>query len=48
MLVLMAPDFFQISQTWRSLPSIAGQLAGDFTQTKGSPALGILYEMVSG
>jgi nicotinamidase-related amidase len=31
-----------------SLPSIAGQLAGDFTQTKGSQALGILYEMVSG
>ena len=31
-----------------SLPSIAGQLAGDFTQTKGSQALGILYEMASG
>jgi Isochorismatase family len=31
-----------------SLPSIAGQLAGDFTQTKDSQALGILYEMASG
>jgi hypothetical protein len=31
-----------------SLPSIAGQLAGDFTQSKGNQALGILYEMVSG
>jgi len=30
-----------------SIPSIAGQLAGDFTQPKGMQALGILYEMAS-
>jgi nicotinamidase-related amidase len=30
-----------------SLPSIAGQLAGDFTQQKGAQAIGILYEMAS-
>jgi hypothetical protein len=30
-----------------SLPSIAGQLAGDFTQHKGAQAIGILYEMAS-
>jgi nicotinamidase-related amidase len=31
-----------------SVPSIAGQLAGDFTQPKGGQAVGILYEMASG
>ena len=31
-----------------SVPSIAGQLAGDFTQPKGGQALGILFEMASG
>jgi nicotinamidase-related amidase len=31
-----------------SVPSIAGQLAGDFTQPKGAQAVGILYEMASG
>jgi nicotinamidase-related amidase len=30
-----------------SVPSIAGQLAGDFTQPKGMQTLGILYEMAS-
>jgi nicotinamidase-related amidase len=30
-----------------SIPSIAGQLAGDFTQPKGMRALGIFYEMAS-
>jgi len=30
-----------------SIPSIAGQLAGDFTQPKGVQALGIFYEMAS-
>ena len=30
-----------------SVPSIAGQLAGDFTQPKGGQALGILFEMAS-
>lgn len=30
-----------------SIPSIAGQLAADFTQPKGMQALGILYEMAS-
>jgi hypothetical protein len=28
-----------------SIPSLAGQLAGDFTQPKGMQALGIFYEM---
>jgi nicotinamidase-related amidase len=31
-----------------SIASIAGQLAGDFTQPKGRQASGILYEMASG
>ena len=31
-----------------SVASIAGQLAGDFTQPKGGQAIGILYEMASG
>ena len=31
-----------------SVPSIAGQLAGDFTQPKGGQAVGILYEMAAG
>ena len=31
-----------------SIASIAGQLAGDFTQPKGGKAVGILYEMASG
>lgn len=31
-----------------SIASIAGQLAGDFTQPKGGQAIGIFYEMVSG
>jgi nicotinamidase-related amidase len=31
-----------------SVPSIAGQLAGDFTQLRGGQAVGILYEMASG
>ncbi len=31
-----------------SVASIAGQLAGDFTQPKGGQAVGILYEMASG
>jgi isochorismate hydrolase len=31
-----------------SIASIAGQLAGDFTQPRGGQALGILYEMASG
>ena len=30
-----------------SIASIAGQLAGDFTQPKGGQAMGILYEMAS-
>jgi nicotinamidase-related amidase len=30
-----------------SIASIAGQLAGDFTQAKGGQAIGILYEMAS-
>jgi nicotinamidase-related amidase len=30
-----------------SVASIAGQLAGDFTQPKGGQAIGILYEMAS-
>jgi len=30
-----------------SIPSVAGQLAGDFTQPKGMQALGIFYEMAS-
>ena len=30
-----------------SIASIAGQLAGDFTQPKAGQALGILYEMAS-
>ena len=31
-----------------SLASIAGQLAGDFTQPKGGQALGVLFEMAGG
>ena len=31
-----------------SMASLAGQLAGDFTQPKAGQALGILYEMASG
>ncbi|HLH96334.1 MAG TPA: isochorismatase family protein [Xanthobacteraceae bacterium] len=31
-----------------SVPSVAGQLAGEFTQPKGGQAIGILYEMASG
>jgi nicotinamidase-related amidase len=31
-----------------SVASIAGQLAGDFTQPKGGQALGVLYDMASG
>jgi len=31
-----------------SIASIAGQLAGDFTQPKGGQALRVLYEMASG
>lgn len=31
-----------------SVASIAGQLAGDFTQPKGGQAVGILYEMAAG
>jgi len=31
-----------------SIASLAGQLAGDFTQPKGGQAIGILYEMASG
>jgi hypothetical protein len=30
-----------------SVASIAGQLAGDFTQSRGAAALGVLYEMAS-
>jgi len=30
-----------------SIPSIAGQLAGDFTQPRGTQALGIFYAMAS-
>jgi nicotinamidase-related amidase len=30
------------------IASLAGQLAGDFTQPKGGKAVGILYEMASG
>ena len=30
-----------------SVASLAGQLAGDFTQPKGSRALGVLYEMAA-
>ena len=30
-----------------SVASIAGQLAGDFTQSRGAMALGVLYEMAS-
>jgi nicotinamidase-related amidase len=31
-----------------SLASLAGQLAGDFSQPKGAQALGVLYEMAGG
>ena len=31
--------------TLTSVPSVAGQLAGDFTTPQGSHALGVLYEM---
>ena len=31
-----------------SVASVAGQLAGDFTQGSGAQALGVLYEMVAG
>jgi len=31
-----------------SIASLAGQLAGDFTQPKAAPALAILYEMAAG
>ena len=31
-----------------SIASLAGQLAGDFTQGKGGQALGVLYEMAAG
>jgi nicotinamidase-related amidase len=31
-----------------SMASLAGQLAGDFTQPRGGQALGILYEMAGG
>jgi len=31
-----------------SVASLAGQLAGDFTQPKGGEALGVLYEMAGG
>jgi nicotinamidase-related amidase len=31
-----------------SIASLAGQMAGDFTQPKGGKAIGILYEMASG
>jgi DNA-binding transcriptional ArsR family regulator len=31
-----------------SVASVAGQLAGDFTQASGAQALGVLYEMVAG
>jgi nicotinamidase-related amidase len=31
-----------------SVASVAGQLAGDFTQPKGRQALGVLYEMATG
>lgn len=31
-----------------SVASIAGQLAGDFTQPKGAQAFRIVYEMASG
>jgi nicotinamidase-related amidase len=31
-----------------SIASLAGQLAGDFTQARGGEAIGILYEMASG
>lgn len=31
-----------------SVASLAGQLAGDFTQPTGAAALGVLYEMASG
>jgi hypothetical protein len=30
-----------------SVASLAGQLAGDFTQPQGSQALGVLYEMAA-
>jgi nicotinamidase-related amidase len=30
-----------------SIASVAGQLAGDFTQPKGGQAIGVLYEMAS-
>ena len=31
-----------------SIPSVAGQLAADFTQPRGARALGVVYEMASG
>jgi nicotinamidase-related amidase len=31
-----------------SVASVAGQLAGDFTQARGGQALGVLYEMAGG
>jgi nicotinamidase-related amidase len=31
-----------------SIPSLAGQLAGDFTKPLGAKAVGVLYEMASG
>ena len=30
-----------------SVPSVAGQLAGNFTQPKGSQAMGLLYELLA-
>jgi len=30
-----------------SVPSIAGQLAGDFTQARGGQAMGVLYELLA-
>jgi nicotinamidase-related amidase len=40
--------FMQAGVVVTSVASIAGQLAGDFTQPKGGQAVGILYEMASG
>jgi nicotinamidase-related amidase len=37
----------QAGVTTTSIPSVAGQLAGELTQPKGMQALGIFYEMAS-
>ena len=45
-----AAAFQRLSQagvTLTSIASLAGQLAGDFSQSRGAAALGVLYEMLT-